>query len=216
MKARYLTLGVALGVLGATAHADVYSWVQWNSPVGNTVTGSISTSNGPVGVTVTGPFFQVLTNYPSWTPTTSYADGTIIDNAPDNTSIVQILTTGSFNVSFNTTVKDLAFSVWSVGQGGLPVTYAFDKNLTFVVGGPGAEFGGGSITTTATTLTGVEGNGSVLFEDSLSVLNFEVQNAENWHGFNLGLKYEQPVPEPATMATLALGAAALLRRRRRV
>lgn len=214
MKARRMTLLAVLAIAGVQANADVYSWVVWDTPGAGVVTGTINSSNGPVGVTVTGPFVSVLTNYPSYNPASTWADGVLVDNAPDNTSIVRIIDPSTFKIEFDTSVKDLAFTVWSVGQGGNTVTYSFDQNLTFVAGGPSVEFGGISITTTATTLSGTEGSGTVLFEDTFSQLNFSTDPAENWHGFNLGLKYEQPVPEPATFAGLALGALALRRRRK--
>lgn len=215
MQARGL-VSLAIAVAGVTvSHAALYSWVSWNAPSGGTVTGTIATSVGNVGVTVTGPFFQVLTSYPSWTPATSWKDGSIVDNAPNNTSIVGINSVGTYSVTFDRPVVDLAFSVWSVGRGGLPVTYSFDKSLSFVAGGPSAEYGGGSITTGASSLTGTEGNGTVLFAGPLTSLGFTTSPAEHWHGFNLGLKNAQPVPEPMTLILGAGALAAGIRRRRR-
>ncbi|MCO5297101.1 MAG: hypothetical protein M9921_09615 [Fimbriimonadaceae bacterium] len=199
---------IAALALGTTsAFAAPYSWVNWTSWTnGVTASGTISTSNGLVGVTVTGGFTDLLTNYPAWTPTTSWADGSIVDNAPDNTSIVKLISPTTITVTFDRAVSDLAFAVWSVGQNGNAVTYSFDHNLSLVTGGPSTEYGGQTITTTATTLTGEEGNGTVLFAGPLTSLTFTTNPAENWHGFNLGLKTAQPVPEPFTMV---LGAAAL-------
>ena len=198
--------------LAAHAMADPYSWVTWTGVVGNQAFGTINTVGGSVGVTLTGPFASVDSNYPSWTPAATWADGLMVDNAPDVHNIVHIDTTGSFSLTFSQSVNNLAFSVWSVGQHGLPVTYSFDHNLQFVAGGASAEYGGQSITTTANTLTGEEGNGTVLFGDSVSTLNFDVQNNENWHGFTVGLP--TAVPEPASMVALGIGAIASIRRRR--
>ena len=208
---KILTLGV-LALVATSAFADPYSWVQWNAPSGNVVTGSIATSNGPVGVTLTGNFDSVLTNYPTWTPASSYADGVIIDNAPDNTSLVKVIGPTAFTLAFDTVVENLAFSVWSVGQPNQAITYTFDHDLSLVAGGPGTEFGGQSITTTTNTLTGIEGNGTVLFADAMTSLVFSTDPAENYHGFNIGLQTAQAVPEPFTMAGLGIAALAFRKR----
>lgn len=215
MKGRTLLSLAALAVGGSLASAAPYSWVNWTSWTnGVSATGTISTSNGLVGVTVTGAFNAILTNYPSWTPTATWADGTVVDNAPNNTSLVKLISATSLNITFDRAVTDLAFSVWSVGQSGNAVTYSFDQNLTFVSGGASSEYGGGSISTGANSLTGAEGNGTVLFSGPITQLNLATNPAENYHGFNLGLKTAQPVPEPVTMV-LGVAALAVGARRRR-
>lgn len=212
---KLLLASAVLIVPAAHAFADPFSWVNWTSVSGTTATGTILTTNGNIGVTLNGPFATVLTGYPSWTPATSYADGSIIDNAPDNGSLVKINSVGDYTLTFDQAVDNLAFSVWSVGQGGNAVSYTFDHNLSFVAGDPGAEYAGQSITTTANTLTGEEGNGTVLFSGPLTSLSWHVDPAEDYHGFTIGLKNAQPVPEPASMAILGIGVGALLRRRRK-
>ncbi len=213
---------LSFAVVGASvAHAgDTYSWIKWTSYNSNGATGVISTSNGDTNVTLTGPVNNLLSSYPSWSPFTSYrGDGSVIANAPyegqpaADHQIIQIVTTGDYSLSFDIPVDHLAFSVWSLGQGAKPVRYTFDQDLSFVAGGPGAEYGGQSITTGPNWLEGAEGNGTVLFDGPFSVLNWNINNPESWHGFSVGLKTEQSVPEPASMAVLALGVAGLVRRR---
>ncbi len=211
---RAIPVLIAAG-LSAGAFAAPYSWVTWNAPQGQTVTGTIPIDGGTVGVTLTGPFESVVQNYPSWNPATTWADGSIIDNAPDVHNIVQIQTTGDFTLTFSQQVSDLAFSVWSLGGGSEVVTYAFDHDLSFIAGGPSAEFGGTSITTTANSLSGAEANGTVLFAGPLTSLSWNVDKPENWHGFSLGLQSAQPAPEPLSIVALSLGLAALARKRRR-
>lgn len=212
---RLLFVACALVIPAAHAFADPYSWVNWTSFSGTTALGTISTVGGPVNVQLDGPFNTILTNYPSWTPAATYADGTIIDNAPDNTSLVKINGTGHYTLTFSQSVDNLAFSAWSIGQGGQSVTYAFDQNLTFISGGAGSEYGGQAITTTANSFTGEEGNGTVLFGGPFTQLSWDVQGVEDYHGFNIGLKSTQAVPEPASMLALGAGAVALIRRRRK-
>jgi hypothetical protein len=210
---KILTLS-AVALIASSAFADPFSWVQWNAPSGNVVTGSIATSNGPVGVTLTGNFDSILTNYPSWTPASSFADGVIIDNAPDNTSLVKVIGPTAFTLTFDSVVENLAFSVWSVGQNNQAITYTFDQDLTFVAGGPGTEFGGQSITTTTNTLTGIEGNGTVLFANPMTSMIFSTDPSENYHGFNIGLQTAQAVPEPFTMVGIGIAALALRKRKK--
>ena len=207
-------LAVGLSAIGSAA---TYSWVDWDTPSSGSVTGSFATDEGTVGVTLTGPFTSITSNFPSWTPTATWADGTIIDNAPDNGTMVRIDGTGTFTLAFDRAVSDLAMSFWSVGRTNTPVSYTFDETPSFVVGGASAEFGGSAITVSGNTVEGREGNGSVLFADTgtISSLTFTVSPAEVYHGINLGLQYDQPVPEPTTMVLASAGALALLRRRRK-
>lgn len=219
MKVR-VALALALGAVASMAHADPYSWINWTGSTSSSADGVITTSNGPTAVHLSGPVNNLFSGYPSWTPVTSYRDGVIIDNAPyegqsaGDHQILQILSTGTYSLTFDKPVDHLAFSVWSLGQGGTPVRYTFDQNLSFVAGGPGAEFGGQSITTGANWLEGVEGNGTVVFDGPFSTLNWTINNPENWHGFSIGLKTAQSVPEPATMAILGLGGVLVARRRK--
>jgi len=212
---KFIFAACAVVIPAAHAFADPFSWITWDSFAGTTAFGTINTTGGPVGVQLDGPFNTILSGYPSWTPASTYADGVIVDNSPDNESLVKINTLGHFTLSFSQQVDNLAFSVWSAGQSGQPVTYAFDQNLSFVSGGPGLEYGGTSITNTSNTVTGVEGNGTVLFGGSFSSLSFDVLDVENYHGFTIGLKSAQAVPEPASMAVIGLGVLALARRRRK-
>ncbi|MBX3110521.1 MAG: PEP-CTERM sorting domain-containing protein [Fimbriimonadaceae bacterium] len=220
MKVRLL-LVAALGAIAATAHADPYSWIKWNSFTSNSADGVITTSNGATAVHLSGSVNNVLSSYPSWTPVTSYRDGVVIDNAPyegqagSDHQIVQILTTGAYSLTFDKPVDHLAFAVWSLGQPGQAVRYTFDQDLNFIAGGPGTEYGGQSITTGSNWLEGREGNGTVVFDGPFSTLNWDIDNPESWHGFTVGLKTAQSVPEPATMAVIGLGSLALARRRKR-
>lgn len=218
MRHRLVAMAVA-SLLTSFAQAAPFSWINWTSFSGSTASGVISTSNGNTNVTLTGPFTSVYSSYPSWTPLTTWKDGSVIDNAPyegqttAEHQIVRIDNSGSFNLSFDIPVDHLAFAVWSVG-GGNTVTYTFDQDLSLISGGPSAEYGGGSITVGSNWLQGHEGNGTVMFDGPFNSLSWTIDNPESWHGFSIGLATQQSVPEPTTMAALAAGAALLARRRR--
>ncbi len=196
------------------ASAVTYDWVDWTNISAGVAAGNFNTTPGPITVNLTGPFTTIYTNYPSWTPASSYADGSIVSNSPDNTSLVRVDGTGTFSLQFSQPIYNLAFSVWSVGNGSQPVTYTFDHPLVFNAGGPGAEYGGQSITTGPFSLNGVEGNGTVLFPGPLTSLVFSVDQPEGYHGFNFGVP-ANPVPEPSTILALGAGLALVIRRRRK-
>ena len=66
----------ALSLLSSAsiASADVVTWTTWDSTSGGTA--------GPIHVTYAGPAVSVQTNYPSYMPASTFADGTIVSNAP--------------------------------------------------------------------------------------------------------------------------------------
>jgi hypothetical protein len=210
----YLVLGFA--ALAACSFADQYSWVQWSGVDGSGVLqGTIATDAGTVNVSLSGGFDGLMPSYPSWTPTSTWADGTIINNAPDSNAIVHMSNPSSYTLSFSQAVENLALAAWSVGQNGDTVAFTFDHNFSLIAGGPSAEYMGQSIVQTASKqFTGEEGNGTVLFGDTLNTLNFATTNYENWYGISVGLDNHQAVPEPASMCVLGLGVVGLIKRRK--
>lgn len=200
----------------AVAQASPFSWIQWTSATAGVATGTITTSNGVTNATLTGQFNALVLGYPSWGPASTWADGSIIDNTVNSNGIIQMDNEATFNLHFDRPVDHFALAAWSVGSPGINVTYTFDHNLQIVAGGPSNEYGGSPLIAVGSNgFTGHEGNGSVLFNDQFTDLNWTIKGAEFWHGFSVGLKTSQlPVPEPTSMVLLATGVAALLRKRR--
>jgi hypothetical protein len=109
----------------------------------------------------------------------------------------------------------------SLGQSGVPISYAFDQAFTILSQGP-AAFGGCNTCLTqpfANVVQGIEGDGVLMFESAagISSLSFSVIGEENFHGFTIGVDAVTTVPEPSSLALLAtglLGVGFAVRRRR--
>lgn len=211
---------IALAVLFATgaAHADPISWNTWSS----TSTGSIAIAGGPIGVSYSGPADSVVSGYPSYTPASTYADGSIVDNAPTPANGILRILGGSSAVqtlTFSSAVVDPVMAIWSLGQGGINAQFAFQGSAVpgFVSGGPSAEYGGSAISVSGQTVSGVEGNGTVQFMGTFTSISWVNPVREDWYGFNVGVANIAAVPEPETYALMlaGLGVMGFVARRRR-
>jgi hypothetical protein len=205
--------------LAASAQAAPIDWNTWTS----TASGTISTAGGPVGVGFSGPAISVMPNYPSYTPTSTFADGTVVGNAPTPANNIMQLFGGTDalnTVTFATPVVNPVMAIWSLGAGGVDAQFAFtNATPVFVSGGPSAEYGGSAISVVGNTVFGAEGNGTVQFIGTFTSISWTNPVFENWYGFDVGIAgVANPVPEPATYALMAAGLGAMgwiARRRRR-
>ncbi|MEO8081814.1 MAG: PEP-CTERM sorting domain-containing protein [Caldimonas sp.] len=218
MKIRLLAFA-ALTALTTSALAAPIDWNTWTS----STAGSISTSGGPIAVTFAGPPVNLVAGYPSYTPGSTFADGTIVDNAPlPSNNILQLVggSTALNTVTFASAVVDPVMAIWSLGQGGINAQFAFtNATPVFVSGGPSAEYGGPAITVVGNTVFGSEGNGTVQFLGTYTSISWTNPVYENWYGFDVGIAgVANPVPEPETYALMLAGLGGLgfvARRRRR-
>lgn len=205
--------GAAL--LAATTQAAPITWADWSSVTPGTpgsATGTLALST-PVTVGYTGSTFG-LSQGISWTPNSSYADGTVVDNAPTASGGAIQLTGGDATLqtlTFSAPVLNPIVAIWSLGSGGNQARFDFvNATPVYVVGGPSAEYGGSPIVVNGNSVLGAEGNGSVQFIGSYSSLSWTNPVYEGWYAFTVGTSGVAPaVPEPQTAVMLLAGLAVL-------
>ena len=208
MKFKLALVAAALAVSGL-ANAATIDWNSWSS----NSAGSISTTSGPISVTYGGEISGYYTNYPSWGPSSTFADGTVVANAPTGSNgIIRLIGGGGGaavvdTVTFSQAVVNPVFTIWSLGQGGDTASFNFiGATPVFVAGGPGAEYGGSSITVSGNDVLGTEGDGTVQFIGTYTSLSWTNPVAEDWYGFNVGVAgVASVVPEPGAMGMLLAG-----------
>lgn len=201
---KLLLAGAALLAInyGSSASATEVTWNTWNSATSGT--------DGSLTVTFSsgGSLDNLVSGYPSYTPTSTFADGIIVNNAPVSGNNIIQLQGGNTNlqtVTFSQAVVDPIFAIWSLGAGGNTATFLFNQTPTFVVGGPSTEYGGGAISVSGNTVSGTEGNGTIEFLGTFNSITWTNPNSEFWYGFNVGFDAVAPVPEASTWAMMILG-----------
>lgn len=218
---RATLLALAVGALALAApSAGAQTWIDWSTVTTSGAGGTILLPGGPVTVTVTGNlkggWGSGGTNY--WSPASTWnAGGTLV--APSNAGVVQLDQAARVNVTFSTPV-DLYMALLSVGQTGHSITYDFGTPAFSIVSqGPSTQWGQCGVppclTQAGSTVTGVEGNGTLHFAGPVSELNFTTNPDEDWHGFTFGAV--TVTPEPASFVLLGtglLGVFGVARRRR--
>jgi hypothetical protein len=232
-----LASAAVAGISGSASAAQVY-WTNWTADtVGQTTgtaTGTIASPQGAIGVSYKGEVTSQTvvngtgaTGYPSWGPSSTYADGTIVADAPNFHDLIAQnggAGTGVNTITFSVPILDPVMSIWSLGNGGDDANYTFSGSEPFsiVAGGPSNEYGGSGLVPNggADSVTGLEGNGTLQFIGTYSSITFTNSNFEDYYGFTLGVDGIAPpptgVPEPGSLALVGAGlvAASLLRKRR--
>jgi len=199
---------LALAVPAAPAGAATVSWTTWSSNTAGTISG------GP-SVTYSGELSGLSSNYPSWTPASTWADGSIVNNAPPQSgNMIRLLGGGGASavldtLTFSTPVTNPVMAIWSLGAPGAQAQFVFNNATpTLIKGGPSAEFAGTSISVSGNTVSGSEGNGTVEFLGTFTSISWRNPLAENYYGFTVGIGgggSVSAVPEPGTWALVAGG-----------
>jgi len=213
-------IAIAMGLIACTsAHASLIDWNTWSSAT----SGNIAADSVTVSFSAGGSTDNLVSGYPTYTPTSTYADGTIVNNAPTSSNGIIQLTGGNRNINtitFSNPVVNPVMAIWSLGQGGIQARFDFiNATPTFVAGGPSAEYGGSPILVSGNSVLGNEGNGTVQFIGTFTDISWLNPVYENWYGFNVGIAGVAPTipaPEPSEIAlfTLGLGIVGVMRKRK--
>lgn len=209
MKRHAAGMLLGLTLISAAASADTVYWNTWSS----SVSGQIDANGAAVDVGFgTTNSHTAIANYPSWTPSSTFADANLVDNGPVASNGIMQLTGGTTAVNtltFSVAVENPVMAIWSLGQSGTPATFQFiGATPVFVSGGPSAEYGGSAISVSGATVTGLEGNGTIVFQGQFTELQWTNPTSEYWYGFNVGVA--QAVPEPSQIALFGVGLGLLL------
>lgn len=198
-------------IVVASVRADQYYWNTWQTRQ----QGHIQLPHGPIEISFsTTNFHELESNYPSWQPVNSFADGVIVDNGPVATNgIIKLIGgTGFVNtLMFSTPVVDPVIAIWSLGRVNGEAFFDFDQMPILVSGGPNLEFGGSSLVVNGRLVSGREGNGTLQFQGVYSSISWTNPVNENWYGFNVGAK--NSVPEPSVFGLVILMGALFTTRR---
>ncbi len=229
----YLAISFAAGLTATTpASAAIVYWTNWTSDTVGMTTGfadgTITVPGILIGVTYSGEVTSETvingtstSGYPSYAPASTYADGTIVADAPTYHDLIAQnggAGTGVDTITFATPITDPVMAIWSLGSGSDDANYTFSGSEPFsiVAGGPSDEYGGSSIVPNngSDSITGSEGNGTIQFIGTYSQITFTTPNFENYYGFTLGvdgIATSTPppppptVPEPASFLLLVAG-----------
>lgn len=168
------------------AMAAIVSWANWTS--------ASSATAGAVGISFTGQSGRLDLDPRNWQPVTTWADGTVIENAPVAGSAIRTLTGGNTNrntITFTQAVLNPVFAIWSLGQPRNSANFTFDQVPTFVDGGPSREYRGSPIGVSGNVVGNLAGstgerNGSVIFYGTFQSISWTNPVRENYFGFTVG------------------------------
>jgi hypothetical protein len=211
----------ALATVTSAANAETIDWTTWTTSASSPTSGSADGAAGAVGVSYSGELQSLVADYPSWGPAGTFNGGTVGNGPTPAGGAIQLFgaTGATDTITFSHAVTDPVLAIWSLGGGSTSASFVFTNTEPFTIqsGGPNAEYGGGSITQSGETVSGVEGNGTIQFIGTFTSISWTNPQFEDWYGFTVGVPTS--VPEPATWALMLTGFAALggaLRARRRL
>ena len=198
---------------GAATAADTASWALWSDTAG-----TFLQNGNTITVTYTGQFNSVDHIAAVFDDVPTSFTNSAVTNTPGANGTIHMTggTSAPNNFHFSQAVVDPLVAIWSVGQGGVPVTFNFDSPFTILSQGAG-HWGGGTLIQNGNSVTGREGNGLLQFHGSYTDISFTTPNFENYYGITAG-SLITAVPEPETYAMLlaGLGLMGFMARRRRI
>jgi hypothetical protein len=170
-------------------------------------------------VTYTGQWNSIDTNASYFdTVPASFTSPEVTNTPGANGAINMVGGTSDVNtLHFSQPVVDPVIAVYSVGRTNAPVTFNFLDDPSFVIASQGAGYwGGGTLTQSGNSVTGLEGNGLLQFTGTYTDISFTTPVSESFYGFTVGAM-ATVVPEPETYAMLlaGLGVMGFIARRRK-
>jgi hypothetical protein len=193
------------------ASADIIDWTTWTSSINSSTLCSAIGTSGTIGVTYSGEVQEIRSDVVYSAPIATFQGGTISNAPPDGSPVTIRLIGGNNSVTdtilFSAPVLNPVMAIWSLGQTGKPAEFDFNNSLSFsiVTGGPTDQYHGGSITQVSNNILGVEGNGTIQFNGSITSISWTTPFTEDWYGFAVGTAGVSAVPEPATWGMMILG-----------
>ena len=211
-----LAFVAALAVPFQASAADTASWTNWSS---NT-SGTFMQNGSSVTVTYSGTGLGVDHGGYFYDVPSSFTNAAVTNTPGTNGTVIMVGGTADVNTfHFSQAVIDPLIDLFSVGQGGVPVSFNFLGAVSFTVGAQGGgHWGGGSLVQSGNSVTGLEGNGLLQFTGSYTDISFTTPNYEYYYGGTVGaMSNVNAVPEPETYALMlaGLGVMGFVARRRK-
>jgi hypothetical protein len=228
-------LAATLAVASAGASAAPIFWTDWTggntATSGFQGQGTITTTTVSINVTYTNPqgigFYNTGGGTDYWVGgagSTSPYTSTAVDNRPTDTDIIALQYQGNQTLTFSQAIANPVFAFVSLNGNG----YAFDRDFDLlslggVDGNACGYWGCGGATKVVVDLgggvfeyqlnsTGGEPHGALQFKGAFSSVTWRSTSNEYWNGFTVGVQGSadevfppDQVPEPASLALLALG-----------
>ncbi|MEQ1637970.1 MAG: VPLPA-CTERM sorting domain-containing protein [Methylococcales bacterium] len=198
--------------------SNTVDWTNWTTNNPTTETGTLTQSSTSITVTYTGNHFDVDHSNYFYNVPASFTSPTVT-NTPDTNGTIR-MTGGDKDINtihFSSPVTNPVMAFVSLGQLSYPVSFDFLNNPVFSVlsYGPGNWGGPGTITQSGSSITGVEGNGTIGFAGVFTDISFTTPVNEYYYGFTVGATVSA-VPVPAAvwfMGSALLGLVGFKRRR---
>lgn len=209
-KVSLLTAAVLLACAGH-ANADTASWTSWANN-----TGTFTQNGNLISVQYSGEYQWVDYSASIFNDVPNSFTNSQVTNTPGSNGTLAMYggDTQIKTFHFSQAVIDPLIAIWSVGQGGVPVSFNFQtSNFTILSQGAG-HWGGGTLVQSGSSVTGLEGNGLLQFKGSYTDIAFITPNFENYYGATVGAIAAVPEPETYAMLLSGLGLLGFIARRR--
>ncbi len=198
------SLVAALVVPMSAMAVPTVNWTLWSdSSSGTTMQNAVA-----INVSYTGDTVGMSTDPAYYNVPSSFTSAEVPNTPGSNGTIVMVGGASTINVfHFDTPVVNPYMAMFSVGQGGVPVSFNFQDGLTYTLLSQGAgNWGGGSLSpASGSSIVGYEGNGVIKFTGTFTDIRFTTPNYENYYGATIGVSEVAAVPEPSSYAMLAAG-----------